>query len=94
MGTSVILIALVGVSLLVYVLWERADRKKEAVGPIPPDLMEMYEQLRSAKEGVGVGRLTDGVCGGCNMALSSAEQAEALGAEPPRCVHCRRLLVG
>lgn len=75
-------------------LARKEDRKREAVAPIPPDLMEMYEQLRAAKEGVGVGRLTDGVCGGCNMALSSAEQAEALGAEPPRCVHCRRLLVG
>lgn len=72
----------------------KEERKTEAVLPVPSDLMALYEQLRSSKEGVAVGRLEDGVCGGCNMALSSAEQAEALEADPPRCVHCRRLLVG
>ncbi len=75
-------------------LARKEDRKKDAVGPVPGDLLEMYEQLRMSKEGVAVGRLENGVCGGCNMALSSAEQAEALSADPPRCVHCRRLLVG
>lgn len=75
-------------------LARKEERKTEAVSPVPPALMEMYEQLRLSKEGVAVGRLDGGVCGGCNMALSSAEQAEALRADPPRCVHCRRLLVG
>lgn len=75
-------------------LARKEERKIEAIRPVPGDLMEMYEQLRQSKEGVAVGRLEGGVCGGCNMALSSAEQAEALAADPPRCVHCRRLLVG
>lgn len=75
-------------------LARKEERKKEAVAPVPGDLMEMYEKLRLSKDGVAVGRLDGGVCGGCNMALSTAEQAEALGADPPRCVHCRRLLVG
>jgi predicted nucleic acid-binding Zn-ribbon protein len=53
----------------------------------------MYEKLRHSKEGVAIGRFEHGVCGGCHMALSPAEQAEAFSDEIPRCVHCRRLLV-
>ena len=71
----------------------KEERKKEALEPIPPDLIEIYEDLRQRKEGVAIGKLDHGVCGGCHMTLSSAEQAEALDAEMPRCVHCRRLLV-
>ena len=74
-------------------LARKEERKKEAITPIPPDLLEMYEKLRLSKEGVAIGRFENGVCGGCHMALSSAEAAEALSAEIPRCVHCRRLLV-
>ncbi len=81
--------------------WKRIDaeiarkeeRKVDAIKPVPPDLLEMYEKLRAAKEGVAVGRFENGVCGGCNMALSPAERDEALSAEIPRCVHCRRILV-
>jgi predicted nucleic acid-binding Zn-ribbon protein len=74
-------------------LARKEERKKEALTPIPPDLVEMYEKLRHSKEGVAIGRYEHGVCGGCHMALSPAEEVEALGAEIPRCVHCRRILV-
>ena len=74
-------------------LARKEERKKDAVSPIPPDLLEMYEKLRLSKEGVAIGRFEHGVCGGCHMALSAAESAEALDAEIPRCVHCRRILV-
>jgi predicted nucleic acid-binding Zn-ribbon protein len=74
-------------------LARKEERKKGAVSPIPPDLLEMYEKLRLSKEGVAIGRFEHGVCGGCHMALSAAESAEALDAEIPRCVHCRRILV-
>jgi predicted nucleic acid-binding Zn-ribbon protein len=74
-------------------LARKEERKVEALHPVPPDLIEMYEKLRRSKEGVAIGRFEHGVCGGCHMALSPAEQAEALAAEIPRCVHCRRILV-
>lgn len=74
-------------------LARREERKREALAPIPSDLVEMYESLRRIKEGVAVGRFENGVCGGCHMALSPAEQVEALAEEIPRCVHCRRILV-
>lgn len=74
-------------------LARKEERKKEALQPVPPDLVDMYEKLRRGKEGVAIGRFEHGVCGGCHMTLSPTEQTEALGAEIPRCVHCRRILV-
>ncbi len=74
-------------------LARKEERKKEALTPIPSDLVEMYEKLRQIKEGVAIGRYEHGVCGGCHMTLSPAEEAEAFSEEIPRCVHCRRILV-
>ncbi len=68
-------------------------RKAEMITPIPDDLLELYEELRRHKEGVAIGRLEHGVCGGCHLTLSPSEQAEAARSDPPRCVHCRRILV-
>jgi uncharacterized protein len=68
-------------------------RKSDIVPLIKPDLIEMYEEIRPSKEGVAVARLGEGVCGGCHLALSAAEEAQAAKAEPPRCIHCRRILV-
>jgi predicted nucleic acid-binding Zn-ribbon protein len=60
---------------------------------IPADLLELYEQLRPAKEGIGAARLLEGICGGCHLSLSPAEQHEVLKEDPPRCLQCRRILV-
>ncbi len=72
----------------------RKESRKEAIVPlIEPDLLDLYEKLRVTKEGVAVGRLADGVCGGCHLTLSAAEQLEVTRDDPPRCLHCRRILV-
>jgi predicted nucleic acid-binding Zn-ribbon protein len=72
----------------------RAEARKRVIVPlITPDLLSLYEDLRPHKEGVAVGRLADGICGGCHLRLSAAEQVEALRDFPPRCMHCRRILV-
>lgn len=68
-------------------------RKREVVPLILPELLALYEELRPHKEGVAVGRLSEGVCGGCHLRLSAAEQVEVLRDFPPRCMHCRRILV-
>lgn len=81
--------------------WEGLDaklavqeaKKADIAALIPEDLMDLYDQLRASKEGVAVGRLADGICGGCHLALTAAEQLEATRSEPPRCIHCRRILV-
>jgi predicted nucleic acid-binding Zn-ribbon protein len=71
----------------------KEDRKEQALQPIDPELLEMYEKLREIKEGVAVAVYDHGVCGGCHMTLSPAEQQETFAADLPRCVHCRRILV-
>ena len=70
-----------------------ANSKREIAATIPAELVTLYEQLRKSKEGVAVGRLTGGVCGGCHLALSLPEQTEAADWDPPRCLHCMRILV-
>lgn len=75
-------------------LARREERKAEIVKLIPPDLLELYEDLRRRKDGVAVGRLDEmGICGGCHLKLSAAERRQAIAQSPPRCVHCRRILV-
>lgn len=75
-------------------LARKEERKSEAVAPIDAELMELYEKLRRIKEGVAIAAFDHGVCGGCHMTLSPAEQEEAFDDDLPRCVHCRRILVG
>jgi predicted nucleic acid-binding Zn-ribbon protein len=69
------------------------ESKREIAATISPELINLYEQLRKSKEGVAVGRLTGGVCGGCHLTLSLPEQTEAADWDPPRCIHCMRILV-
>lgn len=82
--------------------WKKIDaeigkkeaRKADIVPLIDGELLELYEDLRDHKEGVAIGRLMDGgICGGCHLRLSTAEQKQVLAEELPRCLHCRRLLV-
>lgn len=74
-------------------LGRREARKSEIVPSIPNDLLELYDTLRKTKDGVAVGRFEHGACGGCHLALSSPEQSEAKEYDPPRCTHCRRIIV-
>ena len=74
-------------------LGRREEKKSEILPSIPADLLELYDTLRKTKEGVAVGRLEQGHCGGCHLALSLPEQSEAQEYDPPRCTHCRRILV-
>ncbi len=74
-------------------LARKEERKKDALVPIDAEMLELYEKLRQIKEGVAVAAYDHGVCGGCHMALSPAEEEEAFSTDLPRCVHCRRILV-
>lgn len=68
-------------------------RKAEIVPLIDDELLELYEKLRETKEGVAIGALTDNMCGGCHLKLTAAEVLDAKRSDPPRCIHCRRILV-
>jgi len=71
------------------------EAKKAAVIPrIDPEVLELYEDMRARpRELPAVGRLEDDSCGACNLRLSNAEQDKARSSYPPRCVHCRAILV-
>jgi uncharacterized protein len=74
-------------------LARREDAKAKALEPIDDELLDLYEKLRGIKEGVAVASYDHGVCGGCHMTLSPAEEEEAFADDLPRCVHCRRIMV-
>lgn len=82
--------------------WARIDadiassevRKAQIVPMVDDDIFDLYSELRTTREGQQVvGELSDGVCGACHLKLSAAEEHEARQEDPPRCIHCRAILV-
>jgi len=70
-----------------------ADRRALA-SAFDPELLELYDDLRAQKKGVGAAALIDGVCQGCHETLSAVELDHVKHAEgAPRCEHCRRILI-
>lgn len=82
--------------------WKRIDaeiarketRKADIVPLVDESLLVLYDELRPIKDGgVAVARLAEGVCGACHLTLTAAEQLDAKRTDPPRCIHCRCILV-
>ena len=71
----------------------RSARARTEPG-IPSDVLELYDQIRASKGGVGAAALVDGTCEGCHTQLPNKE-VERLRAESglQRCDNCRRILV-
>jgi hypothetical protein len=74
------------------------SKRGEVVPHIPSDTLELYEEIRTSKRGVGVGALENGSCTACREALSAVEvdkikRRAREGEWLFRCEHCRRLLV-
>jgi predicted nucleic acid-binding Zn-ribbon protein len=68
--------------------------REEIVPLLDPDLVELYEDLRKTKKGVGAAALIDGVCQGCHEQLSASELDRMKRSDGvKRCDHCRRILV-
>jgi uncharacterized protein len=58
------------------------------------ELLELYEDLRRQKKGIGAAALVDGVCQACHERLSAMEVARLKKREEiGRCEYCRRILV-
>lgn len=73
----------------------RAERDRLA-GEIPDDLRALYDKLRAQQSGVGVGALSRGRCGGCQLDVGAADLARMSAAPPDevlRCEECNRILV-
>ena len=61
---------------------------------IDPELLELYEDLRRQKKGVGAAALSDGVCQGCHQMLSPMYVDRLKHSDETwRCEYCRRILV-
>jgi hypothetical protein len=71
----------------------KEHRKTEIVPLVDEDLIDLYEGLRESRDVRVVGALENGVCGACHLILSAAEENEARRQNPPRCIHCRAILV-
>ncbi len=71
-----------------------AARREALAGDIDPELVELYDDLRAQKKGVGVAELVDGVCQGCHEKLSAMEMDRIKHTEGVRrCEHCRRIVI-
>ncbi|HJV05409.1 MAG TPA: C4-type zinc ribbon domain-containing protein [Actinomycetota bacterium] len=75
-------------------LEERRAERAALAGQLDGELLDLYEDLRRTKRGVGVAALVDGVCQGCHQKLSAAELDRIKRSEGiRRCEYCRRILV-
>jgi hypothetical protein len=72
---------------------KQTARERLAAG-FDPELLELYDDLRRQKRGVGVAALVDGVCQGCHEKLSAVELDRVKRTDGvKRCEYCRRILV-
>jgi uncharacterized protein len=73
---------------------ERVAERAALAPEIESDVLELYEDLRRLKKGVGAAALVDGVCQACHEELSAVELDKLKrGDGIRRCEHCRRILV-
>lgn len=76
-------------------LAQMESRRAELRPLFPEDLLDVYDDLRARKDGVGAAAFEGGVCRGCNVTLTpAARDAIRRSADPVvRCENCRRILV-
>jgi predicted nucleic acid-binding Zn-ribbon protein len=71
----------------------RAERE-ELVPVFDEELLELYDELRESKHGVGAAAIIDGVCQACHEKLSAVELDRLKRTEGvKRCEYCRRIVV-
>lgn len=73
----------------------RSQRSALAVD-VPAELMELYEKIRSDRDGIGAAALRQKRCEGCRMQLDPVELTRIRGLAPDVVVRhddCRRILV-
>jgi uncharacterized protein len=75
-------------------LEQRRDLREALAAEFDEELLELYEDLRATKKGVGAAALKDGVCQGCHEKLSPLYLDRMKRSEGvKRCENCRRILV-
>ena len=75
-------------------LVSRTGERETTALDIDADVLELYEDLRRQKKGIGAAALVDGVCQGCHEKLSAMELDKLKRSQDlKRCEYCRRILV-
>ena len=75
-------------------LTERRAGRTAIVAEIDEELLELYDDLRRQKHGVGAAAIVDGVCQACHEKLSAVELDRLKRTEGvKRCEYCRRIVV-
>jgi predicted nucleic acid-binding Zn-ribbon protein len=70
------------------------EQREAIAGEVDEELLELYDDLREQKKGVGVAALVDGVCQGCHQKLSAMELDRLKKLDGiRRCEYCRRILI-
>ena len=76
---------------------ELAARRAERdalVTEFDEELLDLYDELRESKHGVGAAAIVDGVCQACHEKLSAVELDRLKRTEGvKRCEYCRRIVV-
>ena len=69
--------------------------ERESLTPaFDEELLELYDDLREQKHGVGAAAIVDGVCQACHEKLSAVELDRLKRTEGvKRCEYCRRIVV-
>jgi predicted nucleic acid-binding Zn-ribbon protein len=75
-------------------LTERSATRAEIASEVEAELLELYEDLRRQKRGIGAAAIVDGVCQACHEKLSAVELDKLKHTDDvKRCEHCRRIVV-
>ncbi len=74
----------------------KQSERQPLAATIPAGLIEMYDKIRAAHDGVGAAALKQRRCEGCRIELAGSELNAVRGAaadDVVRCDNCRRILV-
>ena len=72
------------------------EARAELAKAVDPELLQLYEKIRSNSDGVGAARLVGDKCEGCHLTMNSAEVTRIKSLpddELVRCEECRRILI-
>ncbi len=75
-------------------LAEQRSARGTLAAELDEELLELYEDLRRQKKGVGAAAIVDGVCQACHEKLSAVELDKLKHTDGvKRCEYCRRIVV-
>ena len=73
-----------------------SKERAETLASVSPELIALYEKIRTSNNGTGAAALVAGVCTGCHLSINTVElkrMAEISDDEVVRCEECRCILV-